>query len=135
MTKGQRPNGISAAPSGASSATVVAGASVLEAKALIPSYIVVRREATRAVNHRAEVSIARPANTAVERAPILGSPAAGLLDVRAAAEYLSVSVRTVKNLLSEGKLPYVKIGRATRLTAEDLDGYISQNRRRNRRAG
>ncbi|HET9060006.1 MAG TPA: helix-turn-helix domain-containing protein [Acidimicrobiales bacterium] len=135
MTKGQRPNGLSAAPRRASSAAVVAGTSVLEAKALIPSYVVVRREATLAVSQRAEVSIARPASTVVERAPILGSPVAGLLDVRAAAEYLSVSVRTVKNLLSEGKLPYVKIGRATRLTAVDLDSYISQNRRRNRRAG
>ncbi len=56
-----------------------------------------------------------------------------LLTTEVAAEYLAVSVRTIKNLLCEGKLPYIKVGRATRIDAVDLDEYIERNRRRNRR--
>jgi excisionase family DNA binding protein len=56
-----------------------------------------------------------------------------LLTTEVAAEYLAVSVRTIKNLLCDGKLPYVKVGRATRIDTADIDEYIERNRRRNRR--
>ena len=43
-----------------------------------------------------------------------------------------MSVRTAKNLLSEGSIAYVKIGRATRIHRDDLDEFVSRNRRRER---
>jgi excisionase family DNA binding protein len=45
----------------------------------------------------------------------------GLYTTAAAAEYIGVSVRTVKNLISDGRFHYVKIGRATRIDLADLD--------------
>jgi excisionase family DNA binding protein len=56
-----------------------------------------------------------------------------LLDTEQAADYLGVSVRTIKTLMSDGQLPYVKIGRCTRLDAADLDDFISRHRRKQRR--
>lgn len=56
----------------------------------------------------------------------------GLLTIQQAASYLAVSIRTVKQLLSDGRVAYVKIGRATRITKDDLDGYIDQNKRKRR---
>ncbi|MGH9130092.1 MAG: helix-turn-helix domain-containing protein [Acidimicrobiales bacterium] len=53
-----------------------------------------------------------------------------LLSTDQAAQYLNVSVRTVKNLMSDGRIAYVKIGRATRIPVEDLEGYITRNRRK-----
>lgn len=61
-----------------------------------------------------------------------GSLPARLLTTDQAAEYLNVSVRTVKNLMSNGRIAYVKIGRATRIRVEDLDGYIARNRHKKR---
>jgi len=55
-----------------------------------------------------------------------------LLTTSQAAEYLQVSVRTVKGLLSEGRIAYVKIGRATRIHIEDLEHFVAQNRRKHR---
>jgi len=49
-----------------------------------------------------------------------------------AADYLQISVRSVKNLLGDGRIPFIKIGRATRIHRDDLDGFIAQNRRRQR---
>ena len=57
-----------------------------------------------------------------------------LLTTEQAAEYLSVSVRTVKQLMSSGRLRYIKIGRATRLDPADLDAFIAQNRQHRRRS-
>ena len=57
-----------------------------------------------------------------------------LLTTEQAAEYLSVSVRTVKQLMSSGRLAYVKIGRATRLDPADLDAFIAQNRQHRKRS-
>ena len=45
-----------------------------------------------------------------------------------------MSVRTVKNLLSGGKLAYVKVGRATRVDLEDINQYVTRNRRKVRQA-
>lgn len=55
-----------------------------------------------------------------------------LLTTPQAAEYLQVSIRTVKGLLSDGRIAYVKIGRATRIHIEDLDDFVVQNRRKHR---
>jgi excisionase family DNA binding protein len=64
-----------------------------------------------------------------ERARSTGSH---LLTTEQAAEYLGVSARTVKQLMSRGQMPYVKIGRATRLDPGDLDDFIAQNRQKQR---
>jgi len=55
-----------------------------------------------------------------------------LLTTSQVAEYMQVSVRTVKGLLSEGRIAYVKIGRATRIHIEDLEHFVAQNRRKHR---
>ena len=44
------------------------------------------------------------------------------------------SGRTVKNLMSGGKLAYVKVGRATRVDLEDINQYVTRNRRKVRQA-
>ena len=56
-----------------------------------------------------------------------------LLPVGAAADYLGVSRATVERLVSRGQLPVVKIGASTRYDVEDLDGFITTNRCRDRR--
>lgn len=56
-----------------------------------------------------------------------------LLPVGAAADYLGVSRATVERLVSRGQLPVVKVGAATRYDVEDLDGFITTNRCRDRR--
>ena len=66
------------------------------------------------------------------REPMDATPPTSLLTTEVAAELLCVSVRTVKNLLSDGRIPYVKIGRATRIHPQDLDDYIARNRRKRR---
>ncbi|MGH9128255.1 MAG: helix-turn-helix domain-containing protein [Acidimicrobiales bacterium] len=55
-----------------------------------------------------------------------------LLTTDEAAGYLNVSARTVKNLMCDGRIAYVKIGRATRIQVTDLDDYVARNRRRHR---
>jgi excisionase family DNA binding protein len=55
-----------------------------------------------------------------------------LLTTEQASEYLHVSVRTIKNLMSSGQLAFVKVGRATRIHRRDLDDYIARNRRKQR---
>lgn len=56
-----------------------------------------------------------------------------LLPVGAAADYLGVSRATVERLVSRGQLPVVKVGASTRYDVEDLDGFITTNRCRDRR--
>jgi excisionase family DNA binding protein len=67
--------------------------------------------------------------TATPDEPPIRSP---LLTTRQAATYLQVTERTVKNLISEGDLAIVKIGRATRIRSDDLDDFITRNRRTRR---
>jgi excisionase family DNA binding protein len=49
------------------------------------------------------------------------------LTVRATAERLSVCTRTVERLIHSGKLPVVKIGRATRIGESELEKFIANN--------
>jgi len=46
----------------------------------------------------------------------------------AAAAYLSASPRFIRRLVAERRVPYVKVGRLVRLTAEDLDDFIAAGR-------
>ena len=52
-----------------------------------------------------------------------------LLTIKQAAEYLTISVSTLKRLLAVGAVTSVRIGRSVRFTYEDLDNYISHSKR------
>ena len=50
-----------------------------------------------------------------------------LLTPEEAAQFLSVSQRTVKRLVAEGSLRAYKISRSMRFRLEDLNTYVEQN--------
>ncbi|MDA8907055.1 helix-turn-helix domain-containing protein [Planktomarina sp.] len=50
-----------------------------------------------------------------------------LLTPDEAAQFLSISQRTVKRLVAEGRLRAYKIRRSMRFKLEDLEAYIQQN--------
>lgn len=49
------------------------------------------------------------------------------LDVKAVATILDVSQATVRRLTREGKLPYVKVGRLTRIPKDSLIAFLHGN--------
>ena len=51
-----------------------------------------------------------------------------LLTVRQAAEMLTVSTRTVYNLINGGKLPHYRIAKAIRVAAADVEDYLADCR-------
>ena len=51
-----------------------------------------------------------------------------LLSVGQAAERLGTSVRFVRRLVFERRIPYVKVGRHVRIAARDLDAFIRAGR-------
>ena len=51
----------------------------------------------------------------------------GALSRTDAADYLSVSLRTVDSLLAEGKLKRTKIGRKTVIRILDLDEFLANS--------
>lgn len=52
----------------------------------------------------------------------------GLLDYKAAAAYLAVSERHVRELWAKRRLAAIKVGRSVRFSREDLDAFIATNR-------
>jgi len=60
-------------------------------------------------------------------APEVANPL--LVDARQAARLLSVSPRTLFSLTKTGRIPVVRIGRATRYSPKDLEKFIDRNRR------
>jgi excisionase family DNA binding protein len=50
-----------------------------------------------------------------------------LLSVPEAADYLRMQPGTLRNWLSAKRLPYVKVGRLTRLSRRALDAFIESN--------
>lgn len=61
------------------------------------------------------------AHTNILRPPSL------LLTLEQTAERLSISKRTLEREISKGKFPRpLKIGRASRVPAQDLDGYLQR---------
>ena len=46
-----------------------------------------------------------------------------LLTYRQVADELRVSERTVQNMVRDGKIPHIKIGRATRFHPGDIDQW------------
>src|SRR5262245_29996237 len=57
--------------------------------------------------------------------PECSSPVSRLMTVAETAAFLSVSTKTVRRLIAQGALDYVKIGRSIRLRREVIEGYIS----------
>ncbi len=51
------------------------------------------------------------------------------LNAAQAAQYLSVSERTIYNLMERGELPSIGIGRARRFLVTDLDAFLEAHRR------
>nr|WP_204261796.1 helix-turn-helix domain-containing protein [Blastococcus saxobsidens] len=51
-----------------------------------------------------------------------------MLTVNQAAEYLNTGQRFVRRLISERRIPYVKLGKHVRLERSALDGFINNGR-------
>ena len=51
-----------------------------------------------------------------------------LLTVEQAAERLGTSVRFIRRLRTEGRIPVVKLGKQVRIDSTDLDAYIAAGR-------
>lgn len=51
-----------------------------------------------------------------------------LIDISAAAEQLGVSVRYVRRLVSQRRIPYVKLGHYLRFDPAELDEWIDRSR-------
>ena len=51
-----------------------------------------------------------------------------LLTVEQAAERLGTSVRFIRRLRTEGRIPVVKIGKHIRIDSTDLDNFITAGR-------
>ncbi len=49
------------------------------------------------------------------------------------ARYLGLSIRTVRQILSEGKIASYTFEGARRIAAEDVDAYVAANRAQNAR--
>ena len=51
-----------------------------------------------------------------------------LVDIEGAAEYLTVSVRYVRTLLADRRLPYLKVGKYVRFDLDELDAWLESCR-------
>jgi excisionase family DNA binding protein len=51
-----------------------------------------------------------------------------LLTPQEAAEHLGTSLRFVRRLVFERRIPFVKVGRHVRIAASDLDAFITAGR-------
>jgi excisionase family DNA binding protein len=51
------------------------------------------------------------------------------LTTEGAAEYLGISVGSVRNMTSRGQLPYRKLGRLNRYKKDELRDLLNRNRR------
>ena len=57
-----------------------------------------------------------------------------LVDSKAAAERLGITVRHLEDLVARRELPVIKVGRLNRFDPGDLDLYIAQQRLQQRQA-
>ena len=51
-----------------------------------------------------------------------------LVGIGAAAQYIDMSVHTVYTMVSQRRIPFVKVGRLTKFDVADLDKWITQNK-------
>ena len=66
----------------------------------------------------------------VDREAIRGNPPE-VMNVREAAAYLGVSLRTMYNLAAGGKVPAVKVSGLWRFSREDLKAWLAEQGRAN----
>ncbi len=52
------------------------------------------------------------------------------LDSREAAQFLKVSVPMLRNMTSNGEIPYYKLGRRNRYRQDEIEELLLQNKRR-----
>ncbi len=50
-----------------------------------------------------------------------------LVDIKEVAEYTGLSVHTLYTMVSQRRIPYVKMGRLTKFELRLLDGWIAKN--------
>jgi excisionase family DNA binding protein len=50
-----------------------------------------------------------------------------LVNIRVLAEYLGISPDTGYTMVSQRRIPYVKVGRLLRFDLKTIDGWITQN--------
>lgn len=55
------------------------------------------------------------------------APTLELLDVQGIADYLNVEPRTARRIVSDRRVPVVKIGALVRVHRADLDAYVAAN--------
>lgn len=58
----------------------------------------------------------------------MGETVKAYLTVDEAAEYMNTSVRFVRRLIAERRIPFHKIGRHVRLKVQDVDAFIDAGR-------
>jgi len=58
----------------------------------------------------------------------MGETVKAYLTVDEAAEYMNTTVRFVRRLIAERRIPFHKIGRHVRLKVEDVDAFIEAGR-------
>lgn len=63
-----------------------------------------------------------------ERPKVSLSAPPALFSITQAAERLNVGERMVRRLVSERRLPYVKVGRHVRISAADVEALITDGR-------
>ena len=64
-----------------------------------------------------------------KRTPIATpAPSAPLIDIEQAAQRLGVTVRFMRRLIDERRIPYHKIGKYVRFDPADLDRFAMQGR-------
>ncbi len=56
-------------------------------------------------------------------------PPRGLLDSPAVADWLGVTVRHVRRLVTERRIPYIKVGRLIRFDPVEIERWIDESRR------
>jgi excisionase family DNA binding protein len=55
------------------------------------------------------------------------NPNRRFLDVREAAEYLGLATSTLYTMVSQRRVPFVKIGRRTKFDREKIESWIAQH--------
>jgi excisionase family DNA binding protein len=53
---------------------------------------------------------------------------AGLLTITEVAEFLRISIPTVRRLIEQRQIPFLKVGGSIRFTRSDIDAYLQKRR-------
>jgi excisionase family DNA binding protein len=53
---------------------------------------------------------------------------AGLLTITEVAEFLRISIPTVRRLIEQREIPFLKVGGSIRFTRSDIDTYLEKRR-------